>query len=213
MQRRRLTRAEALGHPAIWQVEEEKLIRFIRAVVQYDVQEAWQERRYPALFEYEFNADLGVKVGDISIRGKIDRIDLCFDTTDQLTHIEVLDYKGTSREETKKEKYIQRVMQALDCQLPLYAFAAQQLFFGGYDTPEYNAMTRVGYLIQSRDRASFSKKRKTALLDLDEPDLTNRFNASLIEQLQRIRQGDFSVAPYRASYGDLSALLRTESVE
>ena len=206
-------RAEALGHPAIWQVEEEKLMRFIRAVVQHDVQEAWQERRYPALFEYEFNADLGVKVGDISIRGKIDRIDLCFDATDQLTHIEVLDYKGASREETKKEKYIQRVMQALDCQLPLYAFAAQQLFFGDYNRPEFNAMTRVGYLIQSRDKASFSKKRKTALLDLHEPDLTTRFNASLLEQLQRIRQGDFSVAPYRASYGDLSALLRTESVE
>jgi ATP-dependent helicase/DNAse subunit B len=206
-------RSEALGHPAIWQVEEEKLIRFIRAVVQYDVENAWEEQRYPALFEFAFSADLGVKIGDISIKGKIDRIDLCFDATGHLSHIEVLDYKGSSREETKKEKYVQRVMQALDCQLPLYGFAAQQLFFDAYNTPECNARTKAGYLIQAKDCPSFAKKRKTALLNLDAPDLINRFNASLLEQVQRIQQGDFSVDPYHASYSDLSSILRTEPVK
>ena len=125
--------------------------------------------------------------------GKIDRIDLCFDEENRLDHIQVLDYKGASREESKTEAYAQRVMDALDCQLPLYAFAAQQYFFGRYDLAETNARTKAGYLIQSRDIASFKSKRKKALLAMDWPDLTARFRSSLQAQIDCMRKGDFQI--------------------
>ena len=109
----------------------------------------------------------------MAIKGKIDRIDLVFDENGRLDQLHVLDYKGTSREQSKAEDYIERVMSALDCQLPLYAFATQQYFFGVFDTPEVNSRTKAGYIIVERDPVAFPGKRKKALISMDEADSTH----------------------------------------
>ena len=203
-----VARQEALGHPAVWAVEQEKLIQSVQTAVAFDVEHSLVERRYPALFEFSFEESLGVSVAGVAIKGKVDRIDLIFDKDGRLDQLHVLDYKGSSREQDKAEDYIERVMSALDCQLPLYAFATQQYFFGVFDTPEVNSRTKAGYIIVERDPVAFPGKRKKALISMDEADLTTGFKTSLGEQLDRIRTGDFSVDPYHAGFGDYQPLLR-----
>lgn len=203
----------ALGHPAVWAVEQEKLIQSVRTAVAFDVEHSLVERRYPALFEFSFDESLGVSVAGVAIKGKVDRIDLIFDKDGRLDQLHVLDYKGSSREQDKAADYIERVMSALDCQLPLYAFAAQHYFFGVFDTPEVNARTKAGYIIAERDPVAFPRKRKKALISMDEADLTSSFKTSLCEQLDRIRIGDFSVDPYHAGFGDYQPLLRNRPMD
>ena len=208
-----ITKKGALGHPAVWAVEQEKLIQSVRTAVAFDVEHCLVERRYPALFEFSFDESLGISVAGVAIKGKVDRIDLVFDEDGRLDQLQVLDYKGSSREQSKAEDYIERVMSALDCQLPLYAFAAQHYFFGVFDTPEVNARTKAGYIIAERDPVAFPGKRKKALISMDEMDLTTGFKKALCEQLDRMRSGDFSVDPYHAGFGDYQPLLRNRPID
>lgn len=203
----------SLGHPAVWAVEQEKLIQSVRTAVAFDVEHSLAERRYPALFEFSFNESLGVSVAGVAIKGKVDRVDLVFDQAGRLDQLHVLDYKGTSRKQSKTELYIDRVMRALDCQLPLYAFAVQHYFFGSFDTPEVNARTKAGYIITERDPSTFPRIRKKALISMDEPELTTNFKKALHEQLYRIGIGDFSVDPYHAGFDDYQPLLRNRPVD
>ena len=57
-----VARQEALGHPAVWAVEQEKLIQSVQTAVAFDVEHSLVERRYPALFEFSFEESLGVSV-------------------------------------------------------------------------------------------------------------------------------------------------------
>ncbi len=207
-----VAKQEALGHPAVWAVEQEKLIQSIRTAVAFDVEHSLAERRYPALFEFSFDESLGVSVAGVAIKGKVDRVDLVFDEAGRLDQLHVLDYKGSSREQSKTEFYMERVMSALDCQLPLYAFAAQHYFFGTFDTPEVNARTKAGYIITERDPSAFPGKRKKALISMDEPELTMSFKKALREQVDRMGAGDFSVDPYHAGFSNYQPLLRNRPI-
>jgi RecB family exonuclease len=207
-----VAKQEALGHPAVWAVEQEKLIQSIRTAVAFDVEHSLAERRYPALFEFSFDESLGVSVAGVAIKGKVDRVDLVFDEAGRLDQLHVLDYKGSSREQSKTEVYMERVMSALDCQLPLYAFAAQHYFFGTFDTPEVNARTKAGYIITERDPSAFPGKRKKALISMDEPELTMGFKKALREQVDRMGAGDFSVDPYHAGFSNYQPLLRNRPI-
>ena len=62
----------------IWSVEREKLMQSIITAITYDVKTCLSENRYPALFEYPFDQKLGLNVGGVFIKGRIDRIDLIF---------------------------------------------------------------------------------------------------------------------------------------
>jgi RecB family exonuclease len=209
--RRRMDQA-LLGHPGIWAAEQEKMLEQIVNFVRYDVETCAQENRYPALFEHAFGGDTAVDLGDVRLKGKVDRIDLVFEDSGALSKVRVLDYKGTSRVRGSAEEYVEEVRRALDCQLPVYAFAAQNRFFGECNTDEANAMTEAGYLVYQRDRKEIGKVLKKSILSLDEPDMLSAFLNTVHQNMGRLKVGDFAVDPLIESYNDYESVCRTEAV-
>ncbi|MEN8254667.1 MAG: PD-(D/E)XK nuclease family protein, partial [Verrucomicrobiota bacterium] len=208
---RRLDEA-ALGHPGIWAAEREKVLEQVLNFVRYDVETCAAENRFPALFELEFGGETSVDLGEVRLKGKIDRIDLIFAETGELERLRVLDYKGTSRVRSKTEEYIDEILRNLDCQLPVYAFAAQQRFLGEFNTPEANAATEAGYLFYQREFKEIGKTLKKSLLPMDESGMVAGFLDTLAENIRRLKTGDFAVDPLVATYNDYQSICRTEAV-
>ena len=202
-----------LGHPGVWAAEQEKLVEMVRNFVRYDIETCPAENRFPALFEFQFGGETAVDLGAVKLRGKIDRIDLVFADTGELQKVRVLDYKGTSRVRSKTEDYADEIRRNLDCQLPVYALAAQQHLLGECNTAETNAMTETGYLIYQRDFKEVGKALKKSILPLDEPDLLPAFMDTLFENLRRLKAGDFAVDPLIEAYTDYQSICRVVAEE
>jgi RecB family exonuclease len=207
----RLRKAK-LGHPGVWAAEREKVLEQVLNFVRHDVDTCESENRYPALFEFGFSGDTALDLGDVKLRGTIDRIDLVFAENGELQKIRVLDYKGSSRVRSKAEEYRDEIRLNLDCQLPTYALAAQQHFFGEFNSEAVNAMTESGYLFYQRELKEVAKTSKKSLVSLDEPELVSGFMSTLIENLRRLRAGDFAVDPLIKAYADYASICRTEAV-
>jgi len=208
-----------LGHPGVWAAEQEKVMEQVLNFVRYDVETCTAENRFPALFEMVFGnaamhglTPLPVNLGEVKLKGKIDRIDLVFTETGELERLRVLDYKGSSRVRSKTEEYIDEILRNLDCQLPVYAFAAQQRLFGEFNTPSANAATEAGYLFYQRDFKEIGKTLKKSLLPMDEPGMVDGFLDTLRENIQRLKAGDFAVDPLIEAYNDHTSVCRTEAV-
>jgi hypothetical protein len=212
-----------LGHPGVWAAEQEKVLTMVGNFVRYDVQTAAAENRFPALFELQFGRVRGctgvlpaVELGEdddaVRLHGLIDRVDLLFDDAGALSELRVLDYKGPGRARSKSDDYRDEIRRNLDCQLPVYAFAAQQLFFGGCNTPVANAMTRAGYLFYQRDLKEIGKTLKKSLVALDEPGLADGFLKTLFENIRQLKAGDFAVDPLVEAYNDYQSVCRAEAV-
>ncbi len=208
---RELNRA-ALGHPGVWAAERKKILEMVLNFVRHDVETCVAENRFPALFEQKFGGDTAVDLGEVKLKGVIDRIDLLFADTGELKKVRVLDYKGSSRSRSRNEDYLDEIRRNLDCQLPVYAFAAQQFFFGAFNTPESNAKTEAGYLFYERELKQVGLKLKKSLVALGEPSLTDAFLYTLYENIRRLKAGDFAVDPLIASYTDYQSLCRSEAV-
>jgi RecB family exonuclease len=206
-----------LGHPSIWETEKRKLLQVIENFIQMDLDTALAENRYPALFEMKFDAKhdlpLTLKRGEeeIRLKGKIDRIDLIFDASGELAKLLVVDYKSRSRgvpvSQLEKEIGLN-----LDCQIPLYTFAAQEKFFGEHNTPELNEKTQAVYHLQERELKKmanhFEKKRLTM-----NPELTETFLEKLFSNVQKLRAGDLATEPLIAGYDDYSHICRTTAID
>ncbi|MEN7972905.1 MAG: PD-(D/E)XK nuclease family protein [Verrucomicrobiota bacterium] len=208
---RRLNEAE-LGHPGVWAAEQEKVLEQVLNFVRHDIATCADENRFPALFELAFGDETAVDLGEVKLHGVIDRIDLVFADTGELQKVRVLDYKGSSRSRGKREEYIDEIRRNLDCQLPIYAFAAQQYFMGEFNTPEANAATEAGYLFYQRDIKEVGKALKKSLLPMDEPGMLEGFLGTLRENIQRLKVGDFAVDPLVSAYTDWQSVCRTEAV-
>jgi len=206
-----------LGHPAVWETEKCKLMQVIENFVRMDIETAQAENRYPALFEMKFDAkhDLPVALKrgeeEVRLKGKIDRIDLIFDSNGELERLLVVDYKSKSRgvpvSQLEKEIGLN-----LDCQIPLYTFAAQEKFFGAHNTPELNEKTQAVYHLQERDLKKmtnhFEKKRLTM-----NPELTEAFLETLFSNVRKLRAGDLATEPLIAGYDDYSHICRTTAID
>lgn len=201
-----------LGHRHVWDAERRKILEIILNFVQHDVETCAAENRYPALFESTFGGETALNLGQTSIKGVIDRIDLIFEETGQLAKIRVLDYKGPSRARSKREEYLNEIEHNLDCQLPLYGFAAQQHFFDTFNTDQTNAKTEAGYLFYERDISKLGKTAAQSLIPLDEPGLTTTFLNTLNNNLQAIRNADFTTDPLIAAYTDYTPICRTSPI-
>ncbi|MCK5675559.1 MAG: PD-(D/E)XK nuclease family protein, partial [Verrucomicrobia bacterium] len=201
------------GHPGVWAAEQEKVMEQVLNFVRYDAETCAAENRFPALFELKFGSDSAVDLDVVRLHGVIDRIDLVFTETGDLEKLRVLDYKGPSRSRSKREEYIDEIHRNLDCQLPIYAFAAQQYFLGGFNTPLANGATEAGYLFYQRDFKEIGKTLKKSLVPMDEPGMVGGFLGTLRGNIQRLKAGDFAVDPLVETYNDYQSVCRTEAVE
>ena len=201
-----------LGHPGVWAAEREKVLEMVLNFVRYDVETCATENRFPVLFEMKFGGDSAVDLDVVRLHGAIDRIDLVFTEAGELERVRVLDYKGASRARRKTEDYVDEICRNLDCQLPVYAFAAQQYFFGEYNTGKANAMSEAGYLLYQRDFKKVGKTLKKSLIPMDEPGMINGFLDTLQENIRRLKDGDFAVDPLVEAYNDYQSVCRTEAV-
>jgi ATP-dependent helicase/DNAse subunit B len=205
-----------LGHPEIWKNEQKKLLKIVQNVIQTDIDTALEKNRYPALFEMKFDAlhDLPIALkrnGErLRFKGKIDRIDLIFDTNNLLKKLLVIDYKGKSRNESL-EILSRKIELNLDCQLPLYTFAAQQRFFGDCNSAELNEKTTAVYHLQERriDKMKNHLRRKQMQMN---PQLTKAFSDTLFLNMQNLRSGDLSTEPLIAGFEDYSHICRTTAL-
>ena len=202
-----------LGHPGVWAAEREKILEQILNFVRHDASTCPQERRFPALFEFRFGGDSAVELGGLRIKGVIDRIDLRFAASGELSAVRVLDYKGASRALGSHNEYLEEIRRNLDCQLPIYALAAQQHFFGECNTPAANEKSEAGYLIYERDRSKISGALKKSLVSMAEPELLEAFLNILMKNLRLLKTCDFSVDPLIASYGDYESICRVALTE
>ncbi|MDH3345905.1 MAG: PD-(D/E)XK nuclease family protein, partial [Kiritimatiellaceae bacterium] len=206
-----------LGHRTVWETEKQKLLQIIENFIQMDLNTALAENRYPALFEMKFDEkhDLPVTLerGDQTVRlkGKIDRIDLIFDTDNTLKNLLVIDYKSKSRNDTI-ETLEKKIGHNLDCQLALYTFAAQQFFFGNHNTPELNEKTQAVYHLQAREPKTMTNHFKGKRLTMT-PELTDSFLETLFSNVWKFANGDLSVEPLIAGYEDYAHICRTQSID
>ena len=203
----------ALGHPGVWAAEREKVMEQVLNFVRHDANTCAAENRFPALFELKFGGDTAVELGDLRLKGIIDRIDLVFAESGDLEKVRVLDYKGSSRSRSRKEDYLDEIRRNLDCQLPVYAMAAQQHFFGESNTETANGKTEAGYLMYERDPSKIDRAIKKSLVPMDEPGLLDEFLETLFQNICRLKEGDFSIDPLIASYNDYESICRTTAVD
>ncbi|WP_372793987.1 PD-(D/E)XK nuclease family protein [Pontiella sp.] len=209
---RRLEQAK-LGHPGVWAAERQKVLEMVLNFVRYDVETCAAENRFPALFEQSFSGETSVDLGCIRAHGIIDRIDLIFEETGCLKRVRVLDYKGSSRARNGRDEYVEEIIRNLDCQLPVYAFAAQQRFFGEANTASVNARTETGYLIYEREYSKLRSRLSKSLIPMDEPGVAEGFLRTLESNMAKLKAGDFAVDPLIAGYTDYTAVCRTDAVE
>ncbi|MDF7801354.1 PD-(D/E)XK nuclease family protein [Pontiellaceae bacterium B1224] len=209
---RRLNSA-ALGHPGVWAAEREKILEMVLNFVRYDAETCAAEKRYPALFELKFGGETAVDLEQVKLHGVIDRVDLIFADTGDLAKVRVLDYKGSSRSRSKTEEYVEEIIRNLDCQLPVYAFAAQQYFFETFNNEAVNVRTDAGYLFYERDFPRIGSSLKKSLVAMDEPNLTAGFMATLFSNLDKLKNADFAVDPLIETYTDYMSVCRTEAVD
>lgn len=204
--------AAVLGHPGVWAAEREKVMEQILNLVRYDARSCAAENRFPAQFEFLFKDETAVPLVELKLKGKVDRVDLLFAESGELKKVRVLDYKGASRARSGPEEYRREIVRNLDCQLPIYAFAAQRHWFGEHNSVSTNAMTEVGYLFYERKLTDVAEKSKKSLIELDEPGLVEGFEGTLSENIRRLKECDFAVDPLIASYTDYVSICRTSAV-
>ncbi|MDF7807560.1 PD-(D/E)XK nuclease family protein [Pontiellaceae bacterium B12219] len=205
--------SETLGHPGVWAAEREKMLEMVLNFIRYDAETCAAENRYPALFELKFGEETAVDLGPVKLHGVIDRVDLIFADTGDLATLRVLDYKGSSRARSKTEEYAADIIRNFDCQLPIYAFAAQQVFFDAFNTDALNAMTEAGYLIYERDFPALGKSVPKSRISMDREGLVPGFLETLFRNVACLKNGDFAVDPLIAGYTDYVSLCRTEAID
>lgn len=205
-----------LGNPGVWETEKPKLACIAENYVRLDMDLAGGERRYPALLELPFGGrdDPALRVGpDIGARGRVDRVDLLFDEAGRLCGLLVVDYKSPGRGGQSKAAYAEEIVENLDCQLPVYAFAAQRALFGRFNEPDLNAMTSAVFHIQDRDPEAMQdqfEKRRIGLGDDESGSITGRFAERLAGNVARLRAADFSVDPLDCELCDFRHVCRVD---
>ncbi|MBU1693285.1 MAG: PD-(D/E)XK nuclease family protein [Verrucomicrobia bacterium] len=208
-----------LGDAGVWETEKPKIRCIAENYLALDLAQAAAERRYPALFELMFGGDdqpelrVGSGKKGVRLHGRVDRVDLLFDEAGRLCRLLVVDYKGVGRGGLSADKYAEEIAENLDCQLPVYAFAAQQFLFGRCNEPELNAMTGMVFHTQNRDADEMARqfgKRRIPLVDDESGSITERFAERLAANLARLRAADFSVDPLDCNYCDFNHICRVD---
>ena len=199
------------GHPHIWETQKPKLLSMARNFALNDLDHA--DTHFPMLFEFDFGPRTasGVPLNtQLQIAGIIDRVDAVFDG-DRLQEILVIDYKGTSKKKGIPQ-LLQDIETNLDSQLPLYAFAVQRLLFGEHNKDEHNEFMKALYYVYHQRLKDVGAQYKNQLQLSENTEagrlITEVFNETLTENLNRIRLGNFAVQPLDCTYCDFEHICR-----
>ena len=193
-----------------------------------DSDEGQSYHRFPCLLEYSFNSQSkqadapSVELQEpasphhtVRLHGKIDRVDLVFDTGNILRAIIVVDYKGKSKGILTPATMAGNIARAEDCQLPAYAMAASARFTSPPKTTVPIFMQYLSYSHSAGDLIKDCKKRWLTMdgqpVEEDElaeimqginPSLTlmQAFITSTFAALAKYERGEFTVAPIECKY-------------
>ena len=200
------------GEKEFWEIEQKKIKENVISLVKFDFESSKEKNIYPFEFEYYFgpNAKTKINMFNLPISGIIDRIDLCFDNNNNLTEIHVLDYKSNS----SRKKQIEEVEKAANCQLIIYAFAAQQLFFDKHNSEKINDIIKISNFPYSEEKPNKDYFRtEKVMIPLNYPGLIDQFTQSLQANIEMLRNGNFSVDPYYKRYNNYESILRNNAKE
>lgn len=178
---------EYVGHPVLWELKRAELLESLIAVVESE------EGARPLELERKFGFDEpeswpALRIGDVHVRGVVDRIDRLPDGT-----LLVLDYKS-GRLTSLTPKLKKEALLAPEFQLALYAEMLRQRQPG--------ARVDAGYL-SLRDADRTRTLRESGI----DPD-TLPLAAGVRERVAKMRGGHFAVRPLTCDYCDLEPVCR-----
>lgn len=178
---------EYVGHPVLWELKRAELLESLIAVVESE------EGALPLELERKFGFDEpeswpALRIGDVHVRGVVDRIDRLPDGT-----LLVLDYKS-GRLASLTPKLKKEALLAPEFQLALYAEMLRQRQPG--------ARVDAGYL-SLRDADRTRTLRESGI----DPD-TLPLAAGVQERVAKMRGGHFAVRPLTCDYCDLEPVCR-----
>ena len=91
--------------------------------------------------------------------------------------------------------------------------AAQRHFFEASNTAKVNGKTEAGYLLCERDPSKIGALIRKSLISMDEPGLLDDFSETLFQNIDLLKEGDFSIDPLIASYNDYESICRTLAID
>jgi ATP-dependent helicase/nuclease subunit B len=177
---------EHVGHPALWELKKAELQADLAAVVESDAGAA------PLELERRFGFDgadswPALRIGDVHVRGIIDRIDRAPDGT-----LLVLDYKS-GRRGPLQARLKEEVLLQPEFQLLLYAALLRQ-----------RGAERVDAAYFSLKDAERTRTLREGRIDLDALPLSEK----VLERVSLMRAGHFEVRPLSCEYCDLKPVCR-----
>ena len=112
----------------------------------------------------------------------------------------------------------------MDCQLVIYAFAAQNFLFGRFNNKDLNEKTKISFM-EYEGINFFDRKLKDyykdgtelilpsyfKLIPLSYPNMINEFLENLLENFRYIKMGNFSIYPYYQKFDAHEQLLRIKA--
>ena len=199
------------GEKELWEIEQKKIKENVISLVKFDFESSKGKNIYPFEFEYYFGPKTKTKINifNLPLNGRIDRIDLCFNNN-SLSEIHILDYKSN----INKNKQIEEITKAANCQLIIYAFAVQQLLFDDHNKEDMNNITKSSnfpYLGKKPNKNDFRSEK--VMIPLNHPNLIDQFMQSLKSNIDMLRNGNFSVDPYYKRFNNYESIIRNNSTE
>ena len=204
------------GNKTIWSIECEKILQSVRTILTQDINSADStDPSYPVLFEYNFgkNNTESISLGGINLIGKIDRVDVSFNSeNNHLQYIFILDYKGSNPH--SKKLMIERIRNALDCQLLIYAFVIQKYLFNNFNKENLNNIMKIGYIPYNQNNSHKNKDFRKSVIALEEfPKLADEFIKTVEIYIECMKNGNFSTDPYHEMYDNYTSVVRNEMLK
>lgn len=174
-------------------IEEEALRRMLKRFLRSEVDRARTRKAHPAFFEESFGTrqrqPLVIDQAELSIRGTIDRIDLCDDLP---SHAVVIDYKSATQM-TLRDLHIGKIFQA-----PIYALALAQLFGLSPIGAEFLNLKRgdIRGIYHAAIKDIYQESQGMRVLDDDEwQQFLSQCQLRMQQVVAQLREGNISSCP------------------
>lgn len=144
---------------------------------------------------------------EISVRGKVDRVDLIF-SDNRLAALSVIDYKGSSKAGLTSTRLAEEITAGRDCQLPIYGLAARRYFgeevpvimqYLVYSTPKNKLESDAKNHWIGLDREPLTAQQWEELCDDPDAGLIDPMRRAIFKALDRVEAGEFLIDPANCS--------------